>query len=166
VSEIPRHRQGLLRQAAGSGAAVDVMIVGIDADKRRIALALAPEDAAPGDVMESRVAVGAVLTGVVERLEPYGVFVRLGPGQTGLIPTAELGTERGTDHRRMFSVGKEVTAAVVAIEEGGRRIRLSRVQALAQAEQAETQAYQRESARRSDGFGLTLGERIEQARKR
>jgi small subunit ribosomal protein S1 len=166
VSEIPRHRQGPLRQAAGSGAAVDVMIVGIDADKRRIALALAPEDAAPGDVMESRVAVGAVLTGTVERVEPYGLFVRLGPGQTGLIPTAELGTERATDHRRMFPVGAEITAAVVAIEEGGRRIRLSRAQALARAEQAETQAYQREAARRGDGFGLTLGERIAQARKR
>ena len=49
---------------------------------------------------------------------------------------------------------------VIAIEEGGRRIRLSHTQALAREEQAETQAYLQQSPKRGDGFGLTLGERV------
>ena len=55
---------------------------------------------------------------------------------------------------------------VLAIEEGGRRIRLSREKALAHEEQAETEAYLRDSAKKGDGFALTLGERFRQARRR
>jgi len=54
---------------------------------------------------------------------------------------------------------------VLAIEEGGRRIRLSHAQALGREEQAETQAYLQQSPKRGDGFGLTLGERVKQRSK-
>jgi small subunit ribosomal protein S1 len=167
VTEIPRSRQGAMREAAAAGAEIAVMIVSIDPEKRRVALALAPEGAEPGQQMESRVEVGAVLTGTVERHEPFGIFVRLGPGQTGLVPSAELTMSRGADPRRVFPTGSEIKVLVLAIEEGGRRIRLSHAQALAREEQAETQAYMQQSPKRGDGFGLTLGERIKQGpRKR
>src|SRR6266436_9260699 len=161
-TEIPRSRQGAIREAAAGGAEVAVLIVSIDREKRRVALALAPEGAALGQQMESRVEVGAVLTGTVERLESFGVFVRLGPGQTGLIPIAELGLARGTDLRKAFPVGTEIKVLVLAIEEGGRRIRLSHAQALGREERAETQAYLRETTKQGDGFRLTLGERMKQ----
>jgi small subunit ribosomal protein S1 len=157
TSEIPRHRQGAIRDMVAAAAELAVMIVAIDPSKRRIALALAPDGASVGDQMESAVSVGAVLTGTVERVEPFGVFVRLGPGQTGLVPNAELGTGRGTDLRRMFPVGSELKVLVLAIEEGGRRIRLSREKALAHEEQAETQAYIKDATRKG-GFGMTLGD--------
>jgi small subunit ribosomal protein S1 len=157
ASEIPRHRAGALREMVAAAAEIAVMIVGVDPAKRRVALALAPEGAAVGEQVESVVTVGAVLTGTVERVEPFGVFVRLGPGQTGLVPSAELGTTRGTDHRRMFPAGTELKVLVLAIEEGGRRIRLSREKALAHEEQAETQAYIKDAGRKG-GFGMTLGD--------
>jgi small subunit ribosomal protein S1 len=157
ASEIPRHRSAALREAVAAGAEIAVMIVGVDTTKRRIALALAPEGATVGEEMASAVAVGAVLTGTVDRVEPFGVIVRLGPGQTGLVPNAELGTTRGADHRRMFPAGSGMKVLVVAIEEGGRRIRLSREKALAHEEQAETQAYIKDAAKKG-GFGMTLGD--------
>ena len=164
VSEIPRHRQVAMREAVAGGAEILVMIVGIDSGKRRVALALAPEDAAIGEEMTSSVAVGAVLSGTVERVETFGVFVRLGPGQTGLVPNAELGTARGADPRKAFPAGSEMKVFVLAIEEGGRRIRLSREKAITHEEQAETQAYLK-GARKGGGFGMTLGEKMNQARK-
>ena len=157
TSEIPRHRQTAIREAVAAGAEIAVMIVNVDTGKRRIALALAPEGVSVGEQMASAVTVGAVLTGTVERVEPYGVFVRLGPGQTGLVPNAELGTTRGTDHRRVFPAGTEMKVLVLAIDEGGRRIRLSREKALAHEEQAETQAYIKDAAKKG-GFGMTLGD--------
>ena len=163
-SEIPRHRQGELREAAGARTELTVMVLSIDMDKRRVALALAPDDAVPGAQVESAVKVGAVLVGTVERVENFGVFVRLGPGQTGLIPNAELGsTKGGGDLRKAFPPGTEVKVLVLGIEEGGRRIRLSREQALDQEVQAETQEYLRDAARKSGGFAMTLGERFAQA---
>jgi small subunit ribosomal protein S1 len=160
VTEIPRSRQGALREAAAASAEIAVLIVAIDTQKRRVALALAPEGAVAGQQMQSSVEVGAVLVGTVERHEPFGVFVRLGPGQTGLVPTAELSMSRGTDARKAFPAGSEMKVLVLAIEEGGRRIRLSHTQALAREEQAETQAYLQQGPKRGDGFGLTLGERV------
>jgi small subunit ribosomal protein S1 len=165
VSEIPRHRQGAVREAVTAGAELTVMIVAVDPGRRRVALALAPADAAVGEQMESGVAVGAVLTGTVERHEPFGVFVRLGPGQTGLVPGAELGAARGSDPRKAFPVGSEMKVLVLSVEEGGRRIRLSREKAIAHEEQAETQAYLTD-ARKGGGFGMTLGEKLGQARRR
>ena len=50
---------------------------------------------------------------------------------------------------------------VVSIDGEKRRIAL----ALAPEEQAETQAYLREATKKGDGFGLTLGERLNQARR-
>ena len=166
VTEIPRSRQGALRESAANGAEVTVLIVSIDREKRRVALALAPEGAELGQQMESRVEVGAVLAGTVERHESFGVFVRLGPGQTGLVPTGELAMSRGADPRKTFAVDSEIKVLVLAIEEGGRRIRLSHAQALAREEQAETQAYMQQSPRRGGGFGLTLGERMKQGSKK
>jgi small subunit ribosomal protein S1 len=165
TSEIPRSRQGALREAAAAGAEVAVMIISVDGEKRRIALALAPEDAAAGDQVASSVVVGAVLAGTVERVEPFGVFVRLGPGQTGLVPSAELGGARGTDHRKAFPPGTSLKVLVLSIEENGRRIRLSHAKALEQEERAETQAYLGDATKKGDGFGLTLGERLRQARR-
>jgi small subunit ribosomal protein S1 len=164
ITEIPRSRQGALREAATAGAEITVLIVAIDTEKRRVALALAPEGAALGQQMDSSVEVGAVLMGTVERHESFGIFVRLGPGQTGLVPTGELSMSRGADPRKTFPAGSELKVMVLAIEEGGRRIRLSHAQALAREEQAETQAYMRQSPKRGDGFGLTLGEAVKQGR--
>ncbi len=165
VSEIPRSRAGAMRAAVAAGADISVMILAIDTGKRRISLALAPDDASAGDRVESAVAVGAVLTGTVERIEPFGVFVRLGPGQTGVVPNAELGTQRGADHRKAFPLGSELKVLVLSIEEAGRRIRLSHAQALAHDEHAEAEAYRRETETKGGGFGLTLGELFRQARK-
>jgi small subunit ribosomal protein S1 len=166
ITEIPRSRQGAMREAAAAATEVNVLIINIDREKRRVALALAPEGAELGQQMESRVEVGAVLKGTVERHEPFGIFVRLGPGQTGLVPTGELSMSRGADARKTFPIDSEIKVLVLAIEEGGRRIRLSHAQALAREEQAETQAYMQQSPKRGDGFGLTLGERIKQGSKK
>jgi small subunit ribosomal protein S1 len=165
ISEIPRSRQGAMREAVAAGAEVAVMILTIDPTKRRIGLALAPDNAAAGDQVESSVTVGAVLMGTVERVEAYGAFVRVGPGQTGLVPNAELGTQRGTDYRKAFPSGTELKVLVLAIEEGGRRIRLSHTQALAREEQAEAQAYIQDTSTKSGGFRLTLGDLFRQARR-
>ena len=165
VSEIPRHQQAAMREAVAANAEITVMVVGLDSGKRRVALTLAPDDAVVGEEMTSSVAVGAVLMGTVDRHEPFGVFVRLGPGQTGLVPNAELGATRGVDPRKAFPAGSEMKVFVLAIEEGGRRIRLSREKAITHEEQAETQAYLK-GAKKGGGFGMTLGEKLNQARQR
>ncbi len=166
LTEIPRNRHAEMKQAAQTAAPLLVLVTSIDRDKHRIGLALAPEGMGDGEHVESRIAVGAVVTGTVERIEPFGVFLRIGPGQVGLIPNTEMGTPRNTDHRKDFPPGAEIKVAVLSIEEGGKRIRLSRTQAIRMEEDAETKGYMQDSAKKGGGFGMTLGEALRLSRKK
>ncbi len=165
LTEIPRNRHGELKKAAETAEELIVLVTSIDFDKRRVGLALAPEGATPGTQIESTIAVGAVVTGTVERIEPFGVFLRVGPGQVGLIPNAEMGGTKNTDYRKEFPPGTEIKVAVLSIEDGGKRIRLSRTQALRMEEEAETKGYM-DTARKGSGFGMTLGEALRRSRQR
>ena len=165
LTEIPRNRHGEMKKASETGEELIVLVTSIDLDKRRISLALAPEGATPGTQIESTIAVGGVVTGTVERIEPFGVFLRVGPGQVGLIPNVEMGGAKNTDYRKEFPPGAEIKVAVLSIEDGGKRIRLSRAQALRMEEDAETRGYM-DTARKGSGFGMTLGEALQRSRQR
>jgi small subunit ribosomal protein S1 len=71
-----------------------------------------------------KVAVGQVVSGTVERVESYGVFLQIdgtkGRAGRGLIPTAELGVARGTDLRKHFPLGTKLKAKVLDIAEDGK----------------------------------------------
>jgi small subunit ribosomal protein S1 len=166
LSEIPRSRHGEMKRAAETGAELVVLVTSIDLDRHRVGLALAPDGAIAGEHVESKIAVGAVVTGTVERIESFGVFVRLGPGQVGLVPNAEMATSSGADHRKEFPPGTDVKVAVLAIEDGGKRIRLSRAQALRMEEDAETRAYLKDTRHKTTGFGMTLGEALRRSQRK
>jgi small subunit ribosomal protein S1 len=73
------------------------------------------------------VALGQVVSGAVERVESYGLFVQLegtkGRVGRGLLPVPEIGVARGTDLRKAFPLGTKLKVKVVEIGEG--RMRLS-----------------------------------------
>jgi small subunit ribosomal protein S1 len=108
-----------------------VVVKKIDRAAKKISLIPAPEGAEPGTTVATgapvSVKVNAVVTGVVERIETYGVFVQIdgtkGRAGRGLVPQAELGVPRGTDLRKAFPEGTKVTAKVLETGEG--RLRLS-----------------------------------------
>lgn len=114
---------------ADEGEEVRVVVKKIDRAAKKISLVPAPEGAEAGTTVATGVSVkvGAVVTGVVERIETYGVFVQIdgtkGRAGRGLVPQAELGVPRGTDLRKAFPEGTKVTAKVLETGEG--RLRLS-----------------------------------------
>lgn len=90
---------------------------------------------------------GAQVRGTVTGVERYGVFLQIAGTQgrhgRGLIPTAETGTPRGADLKKLFAVGSEHDAKILAIQEDG-KIRLS-IKALGEdLERREYQSYQEE----------------------
>jgi small subunit ribosomal protein S1 len=132
VSELGKSRSSSVDKAAGRGEEVGqellVVVKKIDRGAKKISLVPAPEGATAGStVQESRIAIGAVVHGKVERIETYGVFVQIdgtsGRAGRGLVPSAELGVPRGTDLRKAFPEGAKVTAKV--LETGDGRLRLS-----------------------------------------
>jgi small subunit ribosomal protein S1 len=117
----------------------------------------APPDAPPRPAPPPPPRVGDLLEASVDRVEPYGVFVRFAGGR-GLVPAAETGTPRGADLRKAFKQGAPLKVVVTAIDEQG-RYRLSSSEAERAAERAEAEDYLAHSAPRPAGKGFgTLGD--------
>jgi ribosomal protein S1 len=129
----------------------------LDFEKKRIGVALVPEGSAKGGgaaPAQSAILPGARVTGKVERHEPFGVFVFLAPGRTGLIPASETGVVKEADVAKAFPVGSDVEVIVLEVDPSGRRIRLSRKAVLDAYEADEVREYKtRENSAPSGGFG-------------
>lgn len=145
-------RVGHPKEVVAVGDEVEVEVLAVDPGKRRISLSM---EHRLREAMGQLPRAGDALDGVVEKVADFGVFVKLPSGHTGLVPNAEAGTERDADHKRLFKPGDAMEVAVLAVEEGGRRIRLSR-KALVNREEREAAAAYAPSAD-GGGFG-TLGD--------
>ncbi|HVR41460.1 MAG TPA: polyribonucleotide nucleotidyltransferase [Thermoanaerobaculia bacterium] len=70
--------------------------------------------------------IGANYKGTVKRIEPYGAFVEILPGQDGLLHISEMAHTRVGQVTDLFQLGDEVEVQVVGIEPDTGKIRLSR----------------------------------------
>lgn len=89
--------------------------LGSDIDKARNTVAGLTEEITPG----------RIYTGTVQRIEPYGAFVNILPGQDGMLHISQLSTERVNRVEDEVSLGDEIAVMVTEVEPGG-KIRLSR----------------------------------------
>jgi ribosomal protein S1 len=112
---------------------VPLKVLDLDAARRRIVVshrrALEDERRSKRAALLSSLAVGQVREVTVARLTDFGAFVDLG-GIDGLVPMSELALERIDKAADVVSVGETFPATVLRIEEGGRKIALSRKAAL------------------------------------
>jgi len=70
--------------------------------------------------------IGANYKGTVKRIEPYGAFVEIMPGQDGLLHISEMAHGRVGQVTDVMQIGDEVEVQVVGIEPDSGKIRLSR----------------------------------------
>jgi len=141
------------------GQTVNVVVQRIDRAAHKLSLSPAPDGLGAGaTVTSTRVLVGSTVTGAVDHVETFGVFIQLegtkGRAGRGLIPNAELATTRGSDTRKQFPEGTLVTAKV--LETGDGRLRLS-IKALKEDEERALYDGYRETAATPARLG-TLGD--------
>ncbi len=108
-------------------------VLDVDQSRRRIVVShrrAAEEERRTkrAEVMQS-LEVGQVREGTVVRLTDFGAFVDLG-GVDGLIPMRELAFERVDKTSDIVTVGEKLPVQVLRIDEGGKKISLSRKNAL------------------------------------
>jgi polyribonucleotide nucleotidyltransferase len=70
--------------------------------------------------------IGANYKGTVKRIEPYGAFVEILPGQDGLLHISEMAHTRVGQVTDIMQIGDELEVQVVGIEPDSGKIRLSR----------------------------------------
>ncbi|WP_423973940.1 30S ribosomal protein S1 [Kingella oralis] len=107
------------------GDEVEVMILDIDEDKRRISLGMKQCQANPWLEFEANYSKGDKLKGAVKSITDFGVFVGLPGNIDGLVHLSDLSwTESGEEAVRKYKKGEEVETVVLAIDVEKERISL------------------------------------------
>jgi small subunit ribosomal protein S1 len=107
------------------GDEVEVMVLEIDEDKRRISLGMKQCRANPWDEFGQNFKRGDKVSGPIKSITDFGVFVGLSAGIDGLVHLSDLSwNEPGEAAVRNYKKGQEVEAVVLSIDVERERISL------------------------------------------
>ena len=125
------------------GKELDVRVITADAHKKKLVLSakVILKDAQKKEHEErlAKVQPGMVYTGKVESLQPYGAFVDLGNGISGLVHISQISEKRIGHPKEALKVDQEVKVKVIGIKEG--KISLS-IKALNEATEVEEESFE------------------------
>lgn len=105
------------------GSQVEVYVLAVDPQNRKLSLSMQPKRETKKVALPSQ---GEIIDGTVEKVLPFGVFVKIGDEVTGLVPNSEMDTPNGSDHSRMFPAGSTMQVAVLEVDNGRGKVLLSR----------------------------------------
>ena len=112
------------------GDELDVIVLGIDSEQRRIALGHKQVDQNPWDFFENKYKVGADEDAKIERIIDKGVIVELPDGVDGFVPVSQLSFAPVDDISSYFKIGDELPLRVVEFDKESKKIVLSVVERL------------------------------------
>ncbi len=144
------------------GREIRVRVIEADMEKSKLVLSareiLREESAAARraqrETAAAQIAVDSVVEGTVESLQPYGAFVDLGNGLTGLIHISQLSLDRIKSPKEVVEVGQNVKAKVIK-NEGG-KISLS-IRELLEEERQKEEEENRSNIPEVEEIGTSLG---------
>lgn len=137
------------------GQEVDVYVLRVDRDSRRIALSLRRLAPTPWDQAAETFQIGRLVTGTITKMTDFGAFARVDDMVEGLIHVSEL-TERHISHpKEIVAVGDTMTLKIVSLDPERHRLGLS----LKQAEADETPTEYHDPAPEPLGL-LQLGQEV------
>ena len=112
-------------KATALGTEVEVMVLDIDEDKRRISLGIKQCKANPWEEFSRSQQKGDKLSGAIKSITDFGVFIGLPGGIDGLVHLSDISwNEPGEEAVKKYKKGDEVEATVLAIDVEKERISL------------------------------------------
>jgi predicted RNA-binding protein with RPS1 domain len=112
------------------GQEVDVFVLGINADEKKIALSIKRTQAEPWSRVAAKYDVNQLVVGTVTQLANFGAFARIEDGIEGLVHVSELSDARISHPRQLVSEGQELLLRIIRIDPQRRRMGLSLRRAL------------------------------------
>ncbi|MBC8075753.1 MAG: 30S ribosomal protein S1 [Chloroflexales bacterium] len=107
------------------GDQVQVYILSIDNDRKRIALSLKRTQSEPWSTVQERYELGQSVQGTITQLASFGAFARIEDGVEGLIHVSEMGDGRLQHPRDAVKEGDVVQARIIRIDPARKRMGLS-----------------------------------------
>lgn len=139
------------------GNSVQVAVLNIDSEKKRISLGMKQVHGDPFDGVQDRYSIGKMVTGTVQRTGGGGVFIELEEGIVAFLPGSLAGLARGEPLGGAFKPGKSVTLMVREIDEARRRMTLEAADGASAQEQSEFDEYMaQQNVNKLGSFGELL----------
>jgi small subunit ribosomal protein S1 len=107
------------------GDEVEATVLEVDRPNQRIALGMKQLGTDPWETIDTLYKVGDLVTGKVTKLASFGAFVGLQHEIDGLVHISQISEEHVDKIKNILKVGQDVSARVIKIDRGERRIGLS-----------------------------------------
>jgi small subunit ribosomal protein S1 len=125
ISELAWHRVKHPSDVLSVGDQVDVYILRLDDEGKRIGLSMKRLQPNPWSVAEEMYHVGQLVEGVVSRTTPFGAFVSMEPGIEALLHVSQLADPVPADASLIVHEGEKLVMRVISLEADKQRLGLS-----------------------------------------
>ncbi len=107
------------------GEEIETLVLSIDPERERISLGVKQLDQDPFTDYAAANDRGAIVSGVVQSVEPKEAQVLLAPDVIGILKASELSVDRVEDARNVLKVGDSIEVKVISVDRKNRTIGLS-----------------------------------------
>jgi len=125
ISELAWHRVKHPSDILSIGEDVEVYILRLDSEGKRIGLSLKRLQPNPWTLVDEMYHIGQLVEGVVSRTAPFGAFISMEPGIEALLHVSQISEENIEDASRVFTEGQNLLMRVISIEAEKQRLGLS-----------------------------------------
>jgi len=125
ISELAWHRVKHPRELLTVGQEVEVYILRLDHEGRRIGLSLKRLQPNPWTQVDDLYHVGQVVEGTISRVTQFGAFVSMDPGIEALLHASQISDPAPADPTHLLHEGQIIQARVISIESHRQRLGLT-----------------------------------------
>jgi small subunit ribosomal protein S1 len=125
ISELAWHRVKHPRDLLNVGDEVEVYVLRLDSEGKRIGLSLKRLQPNPWDQVEDLYHIGQLVEGVVSRTAQFGAFISLDPGIEALLHASQISEPAPEDAALVIREGEALLMRVISIEADKQRLGLS-----------------------------------------
>ena len=157
ISELSWGRVRHPREVVRVGDEVDVYVLRLDHERKRIGLSLKRLQPDPWTLVDEKYEVGQLVEGVVTNVVRFGAFIEIEPGLEGLLHVSEFADIAPRDPRGLVKEGDRLLVRIIRIQGWRRRMGLS----LRQVSEAEWEAWVARSERLAQEKRAQVAEDVE-----
>ena len=125
VSELSWNRIKTPADVVAVGDEIDVYVIALDAEKRKISLGYKTSEMNPWNKFMTTYSVGDVVNAKIVKLMTFGAFAEIIPGVDGLIHISQIANKRIGKPEDVLAEGQEVQVKITEVDAENKRISLS-----------------------------------------
>jgi small subunit ribosomal protein S1 len=125
ISELAWHRVKHPKELLQVGQEVEVYVLRLDRDGKRIGLSLKRLQKNPWELVDEMYHVGQLVEGEVSRVAQFGAFVSLEPGIEALLHASQMADPAPEDATILLTEGQNLLMRIISIETHRQRLGLS-----------------------------------------